>query len=79
MSAAPMFIGSTTGAGLYGLDGSTTQLKELVLFTCRNNSLTMKSLRMESFGKSYLGVGLAILPDQAATASEQRGMCSRLP
>lgn len=32
-----------------------------VYLTCRNNSLTMKSLRMESFGKSYPGVGLAIL------------------
>lgn len=32
-----------------------------VYITCRNRRLTMKSLRMESFGKGEPGVGLAIL------------------
>lgn len=32
-----------------------------IYITCRNSSLTMKALRMESFGKSYPGTGLAIL------------------
>ncbi|MDD3334945.1 MAG: DUF6259 domain-containing protein [Eubacteriales bacterium] len=32
-----------------------------VYITCRNSSLTMKALRMESFGKTDPGVGMAIL------------------
>lgn len=32
-----------------------------VYLTCRNNSLTMKALRMESFGKNDPGAGMAIL------------------